>query len=82
MGEQAKKIEEMPFEEALSELEQTVSSLESGEAKLEDSITAYERGVALKKRCEDLLSEAQTKIEKISIDKDGNLKVEPTTLEE
>ncbi len=63
--------EEMSFETALAELETIVSSLESGKAPLEDSIASYERGIALKKHCEKKLSEAQEKIEKISISADG-----------
>lgn len=70
---QVSDIEEMPFESALSELEQIVQDLESGDIALEDSIKAYERGIALKKHCEKKLSEAQSKIEKISISKDGEV---------
>lgn len=63
--------ESMSFEAALSELETIVGALESGKAPLEDSIQAYERGIALKKHCEKKLGEAQEKIEKISIGADG-----------
>jgi len=41
-------IAAMTFEQALSELEQIVARLESGQAPLEDSIRMYERGAALK----------------------------------
>ena len=61
----------LSFEQALVELETIVTSLESGKAPLEDSISAYERGIALKKHCEKKLGEAQEKIEKISIGADG-----------
>ena len=37
-------IAAMSFEQALSELEQIVQRLESGQAPLEDSIKLYERG--------------------------------------
>lgn len=70
-------VDKMSFEDALGELETIVSSLESGKAPLEDSIQAYERGIALKKHCEKKLGEAQEKIEKISIGSDGSLKAEP-----
>ncbi|HPF78281.1 MAG TPA: exodeoxyribonuclease VII small subunit [Alphaproteobacteria bacterium] len=63
--------ETMTFEAALGELETIVSALESGKAPLEESIQAYERGIALKKHCEKKLGEAQEKIEKISIGADG-----------
>ncbi len=45
-------ISAMTFETALSELEQIVARLESGQAPLEDSIRMYERGAALKAHCE------------------------------
>lgn len=62
---------DMNFEQALTELEKIVTSLESGQAPLEDSISSYERGIALKKICETKLNEAQEKIEKISINSNG-----------
>lgn len=65
------KPDTMSFEQALAELETIVTSLESGKAPLEDSISAYERGMILKKHCEKKLSEAQEKIEKITIGADG-----------
>ncbi|MEM6781171.1 MAG: exodeoxyribonuclease VII small subunit [Pseudomonadota bacterium] len=80
MGAQT-AIEKMSFEESLAELETIVGSLESGKAPLEESITAYERGIALKKHCETKLREAQSKIEKITINEDGTVNAEPTTLD-
>ncbi len=65
------KPDDMNFEQALAELETIVTALESGKAPLEDSISSFERGIALKKHCEKKLSEAQEKIEKISIGPDG-----------
>lgn len=65
------KADDLSFEQALVELEKIVSSLESGQAPLADSITAYERGMVLKKQCEQKLNEAQEKIEKITIDANG-----------
>lgn len=69
--------DDMSFEQALTELETIVTSLESGKAPLEDSIASYERGIILKKHCEKKLTEAQEKIEKISIDPDGTPKTTP-----
>lgn len=74
--------QDMSFEDALAELETIVGALESGKAPLEDSIQAYERGIALKKHCEKKLSDAQEKIEKISIDSDGTLSTEPFDVKE
>lgn len=66
-------IEKMSFEQAAEELEKIVSMLEQGSGDLEGSIKYYERGVALKKHCEAKLKDAEAKIEKISMDKDGNV---------
>lgn len=64
-------IEKMSFEEALAALEHVVSQLEGGQVPLEQSIALYERGDALKKRCEAKLSEAELKVEKIVADSGG-----------
>jgi exodeoxyribonuclease VII small subunit len=76
-AEKTADIAKLSFEEALKELEAIVSKLESGEAPLQESIEIYERGEALKKRCEELLKKAEARIEKITLSKDG----EPTGLE-
>jgi exodeoxyribonuclease VII small subunit len=70
-------IEEMSFEEALSELQILVKALEKGDAKLEEAIQAYERGAALKRHCEKKLREAQEKVDKIIVGSDGRLANEP-----
>lgn len=70
-------ISAMSFEEALEELKEIVATLESGEGKLEESITAYERGALLKRHCEAKLRDAQEKIEKISLQSDGSAVTEP-----
>jgi len=69
-------IEKLSFEGAMGELEKIVRDLESGQAKLDESITSYESGTALKNHCEKLLKEAQLKIEKISLQPDGTHKTE------
>ena len=58
-------------ETALAELEDIVEKLESGKVDLEASIAIYERGEALKKHCEKLLKDAETRIEKITLKADG-----------
>ena len=54
--------EDLSFEEALSELEGIVGELERGETSLEASIDRFERGMALARRCEDRLGEAEKKV--------------------
>ena len=67
-----KKISDMSFEEAMAELEAVVGQLERGEVPLEESIKLYERGAALKKRCEEKLKEAEEKVAAITLDAEGN----------
>ncbi len=67
----ASEISSLSFEAALAELEQIVGKLESGEAPLQQSIQIYERGEALKSHCEKLLKAAEARIEKITLNKDG-----------
>ena len=67
-------IEEMSFETAMRELEQVVGQLERGDVELEKSIELYERGAALKARCEAKLKEAEEKVAAITLDGDGNPK--------
>ena len=67
----AATIAEMPFEAALKELETIVERLEKGDVPLDESIRIYERGEALKTRCEALLKAAEAKIEKITLGGDG-----------
>jgi exodeoxyribonuclease VII small subunit len=58
-------IQTLPFEVALKQLEEIVTKLERGDVPLEESIAIYERGEALKKRCESLLAEAEERVERI-----------------
>jgi exodeoxyribonuclease VII small subunit len=67
-------IATMPFEAALAELEQIVDQLEKGAVALDKSIELYERGEALKKRCDQLLKNAEMRIEKITLAADGGVK--------
>ena len=64
-------IQAMTFEQALKQLEEIVQRLEKGQVDLEDSITIYERGTALKAHCEAKLKDAEARIEKIVIGPGG-----------
>ena len=66
-----KPIEEMSFEAAMAELEKVLGQLERGDVALEESIALYERGAALKARCETKLKEAEEKVAAITLDGDG-----------
>ena len=71
MTDTSEDIGAMPFERALAELEIVVDKLEKGAVPLDESIAIYARGEALKKRCEDLLKNAEQKIEKITLGANG-----------
>ena len=66
-----KKLENISFEEALAELESIVQKLECGQVKLEEAVTAYEKGVQMQKICEEKLKLAQMKVEKLILNKNG-----------
>ncbi len=72
-----KTVEEMTFEEALAELEGVVTRLERGDVALDESISLYERGAALRKRCQDKLAEAEEKVSRITLGDGG----QPTGLQ-
>lgn len=65
----------LDFEAALAELEGLVSELERGDQPLEQSLAAFERGVALTRRCQAALRAAEQKVEILSRDSaDAELK--------
>ncbi|MEZ5908858.1 MAG: exodeoxyribonuclease VII small subunit [Hyphomicrobiaceae bacterium] len=64
-------LKDMSFETALKELEQIVQRLETGRVELEESISIYERGDALKAHCERLLKQAEAKVEKLTLSPEG-----------
>ena len=69
--------EAQTFESAMRELEGIVHELEAGDTGLEAAIAAYERGVKLKKFCEDKLRQAELRVEKIDGDSEGAARTEP-----
>ncbi|MEL6685400.1 MAG: exodeoxyribonuclease VII small subunit [Pseudomonadota bacterium] len=64
-------VEKMSFEDAIKELETVVGQLERGDVALDESIALYERGAALKARCEAKLKEAEEKVAKITLGEGG-----------
>ncbi len=73
----SKKTAETPsFEEALSELEELVVTLERGELSLEESLKSFERGVQLTRTCQQALKEAEQKVQILS-GNDENAQPEP-----
>lgn len=64
-------VRKLSFERAIEELETIVKRLEDGKVPLEESVAIYERGEALKRRCEELLRQAEARVEKITTDASG-----------
>ncbi len=65
------------FEEELGDLEAIVTRIDSGELSLEDSIGAFERGVALVRSLNQKLDEVEKKVEVLMRDAQGELKTVP-----
>ncbi len=53
----------LTYEQAVAELETLIDRMESGETPLEESLADYERGVGLLKRCREIITQAEQKIE-------------------
>jgi len=62
-------ISKLSFEEEIKELTNIVSKIEQGEIPLQDSLAQYEKGMALIKRCREILQKAEKRIEKITEEK-------------
>jgi exodeoxyribonuclease VII small subunit len=65
-----KKLENLTFEESLSELDTIVNNLEQGELSLEESMTLFERGLSLSQISQSKLQSAEQKV-KILLEKNG-----------
>ena len=58
-------VDELAFDQALAELQAVVARLETGGLALEESISLYEKGVALHDRCTKLLTEAELRVQRL-----------------
>ena len=64
--------DKISFEDALRDLEEIVDNLNNDELELEKAISAYEKGMQLKKICEQRLKEAKLRIENIKDENETN----------
>jgi exodeoxyribonuclease VII small subunit len=53
------------FEALYQRLDETVQKLENGGLTLKESVTMYEEGMKLAKRCQELLQEAELKVTRL-----------------
>jgi exodeoxyribonuclease VII small subunit len=58
-------IEDLAFDDALAELQRVVGELEAGGLPLERSLELFERGVALQRHCEKLLTAAELRVQQL-----------------
>jgi exodeoxyribonuclease VII small subunit len=58
-----KKLGKMSYEEAINRLEGLVRRLEDAEIPLEESLTAFQEGIALSRYCREKLAEIEYKVE-------------------
>jgi exodeoxyribonuclease VII small subunit len=70
------------FEDALAELETIVQRLEKGELPLEDSLAAFERGVALVRSLSQRLAEVEQRVEVLLKSEAGKLLLRPAQRDE
>jgi exodeoxyribonuclease VII small subunit len=68
MSPSSKKVEDLTYEAAFTELETIVAALEGESRPLDESINLYERGQALSKHCAALLEKAELKVRQLSGD--------------
>ncbi len=73
MGKSKQKA--IRFEQAIEELEELIDRIESGEVGLEESLAQYEQGMKLIVQCKQILSKAEKKIAKLTLDNKGHLKL-------
>ncbi len=73
-----RKSEPKAFEESLAELDEIVSKMESGDLSLEESLSAFEKGIKLTSDCQTALQAAEQKVSQL-LEKEDNLSIEPFT---
>ena len=54
------------FEASLDELESLVQKMERGDMSLDESLGAYERGIALYRQCQSALEKAELRVKLLS----------------
>jgi len=60
--------QDLSFEDALAQVESIIERIEGGQVGLEASVAEYEKGVALIRRCRDVLTKAEQRVEQLNKD--------------
>jgi len=64
------------FETSLQQLEALVVQMEQGDMPLEDALKAFEEGIHLTRDCQEILQQAEQKVQLLT-EQNGNLQTEP-----
>jgi exodeoxyribonuclease VII small subunit len=64
------------FERSLDELEQLVARMEGGDMSLDESLSAFERGIGLYRHCQQALDQAELRV-RLLLDPDAPESAEP-----
>ncbi len=80
MADEALKA--LPFEQALTALEDIVQQLESGALTLEETVALYEHGRELAKHCQLLLDDVDLRLQQLVPDGAGGHVASPLVVKE
>ena len=69
-------MSEVKFEKAMTRLESIVEELERGDLNIDKSLEIFEEGIKMSRVCSKKLNEAESKIEKLTKGKKGELVTE------
>ncbi len=61
------------FEEMITELEEIVTRLETGDAPLDEAVSLFETGVKISAKCHEKLDKAEQKIKLLTEQSDGTV---------
>lgn len=75
------KKKSIDFEQSLATLESLVDRMEQGDMSLEESLQAFETGIALTRECQTRLAAAELQVNKL-IEHQGNASLEPFDADE
>ncbi len=70
-------METLSYEEAYEKLEAAVAALQDGQMSLEQALQHYEEGMKLAQYCNELLQQAELRVQQLSVDNEGVLLVQP-----
>ncbi|TMC39683.1 MAG: exodeoxyribonuclease VII small subunit [Chloroflexi bacterium] len=73
-------MESLTFEEAYAQLEAAVTALQDGQMPLERALQYYEEGMKLAQYCNELLQNAELRVQQLSVDNQGTIISRPLEL--